>query len=304
MAETVALIGAGAMAQLYAGLLQQQGITPVLLRRPSAATPTSSHCQSHQLQWLDGHHSQHDVVHQPSNFPCQPTAVLLLTKAQHAIAAATPVLQWLPQHIPLILLHNGMGPQHALAARYPQHNIWAGSVTDGAVRLGQAQVAQRGVGVRAAGALTGQTQLPECLRRLGFQQADNIDLLLWHKLSVNAVINLLCARDRISNGVLLTPPYQAEINALCTELAQLGQALGFRETAPQCQQRILTVAKATASNRCSTLQDVEAARPTELANISGYVLQQAQQHGLSLPHHQRSYQHHQAAVEPPLSQSH
>ncbi|QIZ75589.1 ketopantoate reductase family protein [Ferrimonas lipolytica] len=286
MAASVALLGCGAMAQLYAGLLQQQGITPLLLARPL----TSTQQLSLTLELLDGNALQHTVTIQPSDMPAAVDAILVFTKAQQCLDAVAPLLSWLPNSTPIVLLHNGMGPQHQLAAQQPAHNIWVGSVSDGAQRLGQYRVAQRGLGTRVAGQLEQSTPaLPSCLQALEFSQSDDITTVLWRKLSVNAVINPLCGRDRVANGALLAPKYQQEIAALCNEIVQLGQYLGMHESAAACQQRILAIATATAANRCSTLQDLDAERPTELPAISGYLLQQAQYFKLELHHHQRLY---------------
>lgn len=289
MAETVAIVGAGAMAQLYAALLQQHQITPIILRRPNA--PSQS--VLHQIQWLNQPIESLQIEHQAADVATKVDAVLVLTKAQDAVAAVIPVLNWLPPHTPLVLLHNGMGPQQQLAKQYPNHNIWAGSVSDGADRIAKWQVAQRGTGFRKAGALNGQTQLPPSLAALGFEKIENINAILWHKLTINAVINPICGRDSCTNGELLKPCYQQEIAELCQELGQLAQAANIDDDSESCLARVRQVATATANNRCSTVQDIAAKRPTELQHISGYLLQQAHQVGLNLPNHQRLYDYHQ-----------
>ncbi|GAA4877836.1 hypothetical protein GCM10023333_08890 [Ferrimonas pelagia] len=216
-------------------------------------------------------------------------ALLVLTKAQDCEAALSPLLSWLDPAIPIVLLHNGQGPQQRLLARYPKHNWWWGTLSDGAQRIGACEIHHTGSGLRVAGPAPTcpwpGSSLPKALHRLGFTLHQDINTALWQKLTVNAVINPLAARDRITNGTLLSPIYQGEIGQLCEELALLGQHLTHTDSANQIHRRVLAVAKATASNRCSTLQDIDAERETELACITGCVLTLAKQQGLTLSNH-------------------
>ncbi len=284
MAEkSVGIIGAGAMAQLYGWLLWQQHCSVRLLRR----NPIQSQWQHHQLFDQQGALHEFSLYHQASHQSADFSAVLLFTKAQEALTAAHRVLCWLPQSVPLVLLHNGMGPQQQLAQAYPQPNIWAGSVSDGAERLARYHTIQRGQGARWVGPLTALAQnsgLPVPFTQLNFHVTSQVQWRLWQKLTVNGIINPLCCRDKQRNGALLTAAYQTEIGQLAQEWSQIGQALQWQDSPNAIHQRVLTVARNTAENRCSSLQDCLAKRPTELPYICGYGLQKGQQHGLLLPH--------------------
>ncbi|WP_028118000.1 ketopantoate reductase family protein [Ferrimonas senticii] len=290
MPARIAILGAGALGQLYAGLLAQAGLNPLLLTRPG----TQAKAQCHQLQWLDGSVSNLALEHHPSDQAIgNIDALWVLTKATNVDTALLPILQWLPTAVPIVLLHNGMGPQQRLPKRYPNHHWWAGSVTDGAERLGPYGVAQRGVGQRLVGHLQPLTQqpprsLPPGCQALGFRYSDEIAAVLWRKLTVNAILNPICTRERICNGELIH--FADEVNALATELAALAKTLGFADRPAQISQRVLEVANRTAGNRCSTLQDVEAGRPTEMAAILGFVLETAKRQRLSLPLFETLYQ--------------
>ncbi|MFI3246103.1 MAG: ketopantoate reductase C-terminal domain-containing protein [Ferrimonas sp.] len=271
------------MAQLYGWLLWQQRFPVRLLRRHTI----QPQWQRHQLFDQQGAMHEFSLYHQANHQITDFSAVLLFTKAQEALAAAHRVLCWLPQSVPLVLLHNGMGPQQQLAQAYPQHNIWAGSVSDGAERLAPYQTIQRGQGARWVGPLTAPAQnssLPAALTQLNFIKTSQVQWRLWQKLTVNGIINPLCCRDKQRNGALLTAAYQTEIAQLAQEWSQIGQALQWPDSAKAIRQRVLTVARNTAENRCSSLQDRLAKRPTELPYICGYGLQKGQQHGLLLPH--------------------
>ncbi|MBY5990583.1 ketopantoate reductase family protein [Ferrimonas balearica] len=280
---TVGVLGAGALGQLLAHQLIEHGLPAHLLTRPGGQPETLPH----QLIGLDGQTRQAELPRHPSDRPNPLSLVLVLTKAHHCLEALAPLMTWLPNSVPVVLLHNGLGPQFEAPKRWPTHSWWAGSLTDGALRLAPRQVRHTGQGVRRAGPLGPDAPIPPALATLGFESDPDILAALWQKLTVNLVINPLTARDRVPNGALLKAAYQPEIAALCQEITALGQALGYPEPAEAVRDRVLTVAQATAANRSSMLQDVEAGRPTELPAITGYLLAEARRLELPCPHHRR-----------------
>ncbi|SHI11539.1 ketopantoate reductase family protein [Ferrimonas marina] len=286
MVAPIGLLGGGAIGQLLAWQLQQQRVPLRLLSRPNSP----SGWQAHQLTQRHGRTDHYTLLHDASPGPLQ--ALLVTVKAQQVEAALAPVLAWLPQKTPIVLLHNGMGPQHALLQQYPERTWWWGTLSDGALRQAPHQVRCTGVGLRQAGPAQNQplSQAPKALRRLGFALTEQIEPVLWRKLTVNALVNPVAARDEVINGALLAPGYRQELLALCQELVPLGRQFGVEESAEQCLARALRVVKATAGNRCSTLQDRDAGRSNELANITGFVLSLAAQQGVNLPQHQRLWQ--------------
>ncbi len=292
MARPLGILGAGAIGQLLGLQLAHQQIPVTLLRRPGTPDQQVRHTLENRL----GHHLQASLSHQASDRPLPLQALLVTTKAHQVEAALAPVLAWLPPGTPILLLHNGMGPQQRLRQRYPQHNWWWGTLSDGARFWAPNSVIHSGNGLRVAGPAgeldaspLSHRQAPKVLQRLGFSLSTEIATALWQKLTVNAVVNPLASRDRVPNGALLQPGYREEIAQLCRELALLGQALGHRESEEKIRKRVLAVVRATAANRCSTLQDREIGRPDELAQISGYLLEQARRLNLELPHHSALY---------------
>ncbi|GAA5190708.1 2-dehydropantoate 2-reductase [Ferrimonas gelatinilytica] len=295
MARPVGILGAGAIGQLLGLQLAHQQVPISLLRRPGSPSEQRRHTLENRLG--QNHHAR--LNHHASDRPQPLQALLVATKAHQVEAALAPVLTWLPPGTPILLLHNGMGPQQRLCHRYPEHQWWWGTLSDGALMLAPERVKHSGNGVRIAGpaprshlppvSTLSHQQAPKVLRRLGFTLSPEIATSLWQKLTVNAVINPLASRDAVPNGALLQPKYRAEIALLCRELAQLGQALGHPEPEEKIRQRVLAVAEATAANRCSTLQDRDAVRPDELAQISGYLLAEAQRLNLEMPSHSALY---------------
>jgi len=114
--------------------------------------------------------------------------------------------------------------------------------------------------------------------------AENIHQALWKKLAVNCAINPLTALHGCANGELLTQPaLRREFDAVCAELAVILAGLGHADIAPGIAEEAARVARATAANRSSMRQDLEAGRETEIAFITGFLCERARAAGLSCP---------------------
>jgi 2-dehydropantoate 2-reductase len=113
---------------------------------------------------------------------------------------------------------------------------------------------------------------------------DQIDCLLWGKLVVNCGINALTALLRVSNGDLLHRPdatFLMQCAALeCADVAGAkGVALPFLDPA----EKVCEVARQTATNSSSMLQDVLRGAPTECEAINGAVVRWGDRLGVSTP---------------------
>ena len=105
--------------------------------------------------------------------------------------------------------------------------------------------------------------------------------LIWGKLVINAAINPLTAILRVPNGGLLELPSAREMMAsLAMEAARVAQAeivpLPFSDPVAAAED----VARRTAANHSSMLQDVLRGAPTEIDAICGAVVKIGQKHGI------------------------
>lgn len=212
--------------------------------------------------------------------------LVITTKAAATLPALMPWQTWLPQVKRLLLLQNGMG-QHQQVAHWLQTvantsipELWAGISTEGGWRRDDGVIVRAGRGEILIGSLAASapaTALPDTTL------VDNIEQRQRDKLAINAVINPLTAVWHCRNGELVSvPEYQQQLLALCEEVSQLYQQLGW-PLSFDLRQRAVAVATATGANKSSTLQDILAGRPHELDYICGYLLQAADNAGLELP---------------------
>ena len=217
--------------------------------------------------------------------------LILSVKAAASIEALTAWLNHLPKVQNLLLLQNGMGQQEQVAAFLKQHQLpctlWAAMCTEGAFNAGD-YVVYAGEGKTWVGLWP--KGLSDCTLPAQCQTEPLIEQALRKKLAINAVINPLTGYYRCKNGELLSQPhYHQALKELSQEIAELYRLLGWTLDKPLIE-LIEQVARDTAVNTSSTLQDILAKRPTELPYICGYLLKQAQALHQPLPITSRLYQ--------------
>lgn len=199
----------------------------------------------------------------------------------------------------ILLLQNGMGQQQHMADWLQQQQdkkpgancqLWVGSATEGAFqKTGSAHIKKTyiyaGHGHYHYGPwrpLSAEHQNNQLLPTPMILEHD-MPTRLFKKLAINAVINPLTAYYRCLNGELVSQPkYRQQLLDLAMEVTTTFSALGWTG-AESLSDDAITVAQATAKNRSSTLQDVENNNRTELASITGYIIQSAQQIGFPTP---------------------
>ena len=106
---------------------------------------------------------------------------------------------------------------------------------------------------------------------------------LWLKLAVNAAINPITALARIRNGQVFEGPTAEYAERAAAETARVARAEGVGLDTETAIGEARTVARRTADNRSSMLQDLVAGRRTEIDAISGAVADGAEAHGIDAP---------------------
>ena len=108
--------------------------------------------------------------------------------------------------------------------------------------------------------------------------------LLWGKLVVSCGINALTALLRIPNGELVARPDAADLMVrAAVECAAVACAKGIELPFSDPAERIKDVARRTASNKSSMLQDVLRGAPTECEAINGAVMREGIRLGVPTP---------------------
>ena len=215
-------------------------------------------------------------------------AILVAVKAFATRAALEPLRGVIAPHALVASVQNGIDNVDDARAALPGARVVGGSTMFGAIKLGDGRV--RPVVNRATTFARDDTAAPtsddlaEAFRAAGLEASvvDDIAPVLWRKLLVNAVVNPLGALARRTNGAVADDPDLAHLGrTLAGEAAAVARAAGIDLGEPW--PIVEAAARATAPNRNSMLQDVDAARPTEIDAICGAVVRHAERLGVAVP---------------------
>lgn len=216
--------------------------------------------------------------------------VLIFVKHAHTQKAARTACQLLADRGYILTLQNGMGNAEIIADIAGPDRVICGTTAQGAMLLGPGCIQHSGVGKTIIG-MWGQRkqQVVDTVAALFSAaqiQTDTVDdilPILWSKLFANVGINAITALTNIRNGQLLdTEESQLLVKDAVTEALAVAQTLQI-PVAADALETVFNIAQATASNRSSMGQDVDALRPTEIDAINGYIVRRAQELDLAVP---------------------
>jgi 2-dehydropantoate 2-reductase len=219
--------------------------------------------------------------------PCD--AALVLVKARQTPWAAAACGALLAPGAVAYTLQNGVGNLELLAAALGPGRAGQGVTALGATLLGPGAVRHAGAGATVLGAAPHRARaaaLAAALAASGLPASvsDDVEGLVWGKLVVNAGINALTALLRVPNGALAdAPAARALMAAAAAEAAAVAAARGVRLPYADPAAHVEAVARATAANRSSMLQDLLRGAPTEAATINGAVAREGARLGIPTP---------------------
>ncbi|NQX65447.1 2-dehydropantoate 2-reductase [Paenibacillus alba] len=200
----------------------------------------------------------------------------------------------------LVSFQNGVGHEEMLKSAISPNRLLLAVTTEGARKEGMTAVAHTGAGTTYLGLLKQEEGiglfshilLVELLQKAGFQaeMSNNMDVRIWSKLIINAVINPLTAIMRVQNGELLHSTWSLSLMESLYQEARIIAEARAVQLPDTLWNTILDVCAATAKNHSSMLQDILHARPTEIDRINGSLLEMANSLNLKLPTHQTVYQ--------------
>lgn len=185
-------------------------------------------------------------------------------------------------------LQNGMGNEETLATHL-ESPVLAGTATYGAVLrepgyvectgVGEVVLGPREEGTSPVAERVGAAFAP-CLETT---VADDVPRQLWEKLAVNAAINPTTALADLPNGAVRDGPAGRVARDAARETARVARAEGIDLADEAAVAAVEDVAAATAANRSSMRQGLDAGRRTEVEAINGYVVERADEHELTVP---------------------
>lgn len=219
---------------------------------------------------------------------------LVVVKSRQTATAAGEIAQMLIPDGLAVTLQNGLNNCSTLRERLDDRRVTLAVTSEGATVLGVAKVRHAGHGPTYFGKdkALGRPQLSllksvaSLFRESGFEAhlVEDTDSLVWGKLAVNAAINPLTALLRVPNGFLIENEDLIKImSTAAREVAAVAEAQGISLPYPDPAERAIEVARATATNRSSMLQDIDRGALTEVEAICGAVARIAKDYGILTP---------------------
>jgi 2-dehydropantoate 2-reductase len=221
--------------------------------------------------------------------------VLVLVKSYQTTAVAPAAAAARAGDGLLLTLQNGLGNRETLEAVAGTGLVAAGVATLGATLLGPGRVRA----VPGTVVLEARPQVTDRIERLAALLRDSglatevepdFPRILWRKLAANCAINALTALHGVTNGALLeSAEWRDALARAAREVGALAAARGIAIGADPAE-LTLALARATAANRSSMLQDLARGARTEVDALNGAVVREGERLGVPTPVNRQLWQ--------------
>lgn len=279
------IVGTGAMACLFGARLSDVADVTMLGTWPQGLAALRE--QGIRLVEPDGTEHVYRVAATDDPGACRgANLALVLVKSWQTARAAAQLKECLGPEGVALTLQNGLGNREALAGALGEARVAQGVTTNGATLLGPGRVRAGGSGPTHAARHERIAPLLDLFREAGLEidPVDDLEGLVWGKLAINAGINPLTALLEVPNGALLDEEHaEALMRAAAVETAAVAAERGVKLPYEDAGAAVAEVARRTAANRSSMLQDVQRGAPTEIDAICGAVARAGEQVGVPAP---------------------
>lgn len=287
----VFIVGTGALGSLWGGLLARAG-AQVHLYNPSNV----EHIRAIQSEGLLIERENAPIrvaVHATTTTDSLAEAQLvgIFVKAHQTAQAMAQIAPGLRSQTWVLSLQNGIGMEGEILKFVPTERFLRGVTAQGATLLGPGRVRWAGVGPTRLGRWQGPL-VPEIEQIIALfrcaeietEYSEEIERLLWEKLIINCAMNPLTALFDRPNGAIVQDAQLREIaGAVAREALLVARRHGVTLSEAEAIARVETVARKTAQNISSMLQDVRRGRPTEIEYINGAVVGEGRRLGIATP---------------------
>jgi len=285
----VLIFGVGALASLFAGLMQKRNVLRQLTLFGHWRQQIRAMNQGLIFRGLDGSESKIKV---PATDQIQSLAdfdfVLILTKCYQTAVIAPLIEQVLSPNGVVFTLQNGLGNDKILAAHVREAKISQGVTTQAALLEGVGVIRHTGEGpTYLADRAHGKAQLfNEILNACGIASEISRDAnsIIWGKLAVNAGINPLTALLEVRNGQLLNNNVWTKVlHGAALEARNVALAQKVQLPYADVIARVNEICKMTSNNFSSMLQDIQRGAKTEIDFICGAIVTAGKRAGVQTP---------------------
>lgn len=285
------VVGPGAMGCLFSCLLSRAGYKVEVLDYKAERAKRLSET-GFRLEGISGDYQVKLPV--SVNMPSvEPDITILCVKAYKTLEASRHLKGILKGNSVILTLQNGVGNLEILEETFGPDMVTAGVTSEGATLLGEGHVRHAGKGETVIG--KGRIERPIIEKLVGaFNQAgietrwqEDVTGLIWGKLIVNVGINALTAILRVRNGLLYENEVTRDLIRLVVEEAmEVIRRKNIKLPYEDPVEKVYQVAKNTAQNISSMLQDVLKGKDTEIQFMNGAIVREGKALGIRTPYNE------------------
>ena len=291
----IAILGAGAVGSWIGGSLALAGGDVTLL---TTNRPHIDAISSNGLVLLDQAEKKEVqiVAMTPEHYSEQADVFIVLCKSYQTPAALASIEHCLTADSCLLSLQNGVGHEKVLENTVPAGNVMIGNTLMPVARDQPGVVSLKGEGptyfnlaapeLASDAVIALRDALCSQMQSAGLDAQVDADILtrIWHKVAFNAGMNAVCAAARCNNGGLaLHKPGEELVRLAAEEALAVAAAKGVTVDIEVVFSMIEFAVAHHAQHKASMVQDLLAARKTEIDAINGEIVLQGEQLGVATP---------------------
>ncbi|RHX79025.1 2-dehydropantoate 2-reductase [Leptospira yasudae] len=291
--DRILVLGAGAIAGLYAGKLAQAGCKIDFWVRSNASHLQEKGFTVQSIPWGNFTYKPNRVLERISPYDLeQYDLVINCLKCLPEIRLETILGKTIPERLPILLLQNGIGIEDPVEILYPNNEILSGLAFVCANRLEEGNVLHLDYGELVIGSWNRSNSstshaIVELFSKVGVpaNATETIRQARWKKLMWNAPFNPISVLSggKNTSEILAQPFGRKLVIEIMKEVQKLSEADGA--TVPMEQiSTFIQMTEAMKPYKTSMLLDFEAGRPMELDAILGNAIRIGEKYGLEIPH--------------------
>jgi 2-dehydropantoate 2-reductase len=287
----IAIVGAGAMGSVYAGLLATAG-NEVWAVDVNVAHVEAIRAGGLRVEGASGDRTVRIGAATTPEEVGEVELVVIATKAMNAQAAARSSHPLIGAETMVLTIQNGLGAADLVAEAIGEERVLVGVaggfgaslVTPGHVHHHGFELLRLG---ERRGPVAGRTErIADVWRAAGFnvKTYDDVEQLIWEKLICNVCFSGLCGLLELTIGEVIRDPHAWSIASRCAEEAlRVARANGVPVAVEDSGSYVREYGLAIPDARPSVLLDLLAGRPCEIEWINGAIPREARRAGLGAP---------------------
>lgn len=280
----VTIFGAGALGSVIGALMADSQTVTLICREDHAR---EINARGLRLDGLEERKVFPRALTDPQGL-LAPDLVIVTVKAYDTRAALGSIAPMVDEKTSVLVVQNGLTVLRDVKDLLP--GALVGMTNMGAQYLGPGHVRLTGRGELAIGNPNDRKDpalaAMESFRPTGIpcRRSDDMTMEVWRKAVISSCINPLTALTRKPNAIIVEDRGINELAGVCfSESLRVGLSSGHLGRDEVGFADVERVARATAGNRSSMLQDVERGKRTEIENINGEIVRTGKEAGLDVP---------------------